>query len=65
MAVVQQTPPPFKVGETVVIRSSVKLLMTVIEVKDENIRCMFYSNVLGKFEKEYFPVSCLRKPPTV
>lgn len=50
------TPPPFKIGDTVQLKSAPKnLLMTVLIVSPEKINCTYYNPITGKFDKQDFP----------
>lgn len=56
-----QTQLPFKVGDSVILKSSAKPVMTVLIVYDEKVNCTYYNTITGKFDKQDFPLATIRK----
>lgn len=54
-------PIPLKAGDMVVLRSSPKTPMTILTVDSTKANCTWYNPVTGKFDKNDFPLVCIRK----
>lgn len=55
------TPPPFKIGDSVILRSNSKPLMTVLITGDEKTSCIYYNPITGRFDKHEFPNAAIKK----
>ena len=51
----------FKLGDIVYFKPTSKLLMIVIDVKEDKIQCMYLNATTGKFENHFFPIFTLKK----